>query len=153
MLLREFKSGDEPHLLEVFYSAIHDVACRDYTPEQLDAWAPRSITPGRWAAKMQEISPFVVEHDGRPIAYADVQPTGYMDHFFVAAPFNGRGVGSMLMLRILDTAAAGKIPVLTSNVSRTAQGFFRRFGFVIVEERAPVRDGVVIPNALMKKEL
>ena len=30
MLLRQFKFGDEPHLLEVFYSAIHEVACRDY---------------------------------------------------------------------------------------------------------------------------
>jgi hypothetical protein len=43
--------------------------------------------------------------------------------------------------------------LLTSDVSRTAQPFFGHWGFEVVEERRPVMRGVVIPNALMKKEL
>jgi putative acetyltransferase len=153
MLIREFRAGDEPELYDVFFSAIHEIAIRDYTPKQVDAWAPKSIDPNRWAHKMRAIAPFVVEHDGKPIAYADVQPSGYIDHFFVSAPFARQGVGSMLMQRIHDTATFKGISVLTSNVSRTAQPFFRRFGFAIVEEREPAIDGVVLPNALMEKTL
>ena len=153
MLIREFRIGDEPGLFGVFFSAIHDIASRDYTPEQVNAWAPQSVAPSRWANKMRAIAPFVVEHDGRPIAYADVQPSGYIDHFFVSSSFVRQGVGSMLMRRIHDTAASNGISVLTSSVSRTAQPFFRRFGFVIVEEREPVIEGVVVPNASMRKKL
>ena len=39
---------------------------------------------------------------------------------------------------------------LTSDVSRTAQGFYERFGFRVVERRMPMRRGVVIPNARMR---
>jgi putative acetyltransferase len=153
MLIRRFRAGDEPNLFGVFFSAVHDVASRDYSPEQLDAWAPRSIPPTEWADKMREIVPFVMEHMGRPIAYADLQPSGYIDHFFVSSRFVRQGVGSMLMRRIHDSAIAARLPALTSDVSRSAQPFFKRFGFVIVEEREPVMEGIVVPNAFMKKDL
>ena len=59
----------------------------------------------------------------------------------------------MLMRRIHEAALAQAIGELTSNVSRTAQPLFERFGFVVVEYRSPVTRGVVVPNALMKKTL
>ena len=151
MLIRPFRVGDEPELLEVFLSAIHGIAAKDYTPEQVAAWA--SVTPAQWAGRMQGIAPFVVECDGKLIAYADVQQNGYIDHFYVSAPFARRGVGSMLMRRLHDEAAAKGMRVLTSEVSRTAQPFFHVWGFSIVQEQQPVVRGIVVPNALMKKPL
>ncbi|MGB6306203.1 MAG: GNAT family N-acetyltransferase [Steroidobacteraceae bacterium] len=153
MLIRAFQVGDEPHLHQVFLSAIHGIANRDYTPEQLNAWAPEYVDPVLWADRMRGIAPFVVEDDGKPIAYADIQPSGYIDHFFVSARYARQGVGSKLMRRLHDEAEAKGMRVLTANVSRTAQRFFKHWGFSIIEERQPVVRGVVIPNALMKKEL
>jgi putative acetyltransferase len=103
---------------------------------------------------MREIRPFVVE-DGRGqiVAYADVQPNGYIDHFFVSGARARQGIGTLLMNRIHDVARDRGIFVLTSHVSRTAQPFFRKFGFSLSEERTPVIRGVVVPNALMRKEL
>ena len=57
------------------------------------------------------------------------------------------------MRRLHNEAAMKGMQVLTSVVSRTAQPFFKHWGFSIVEERQPVIRGIVIPNALMKKEL
>lgn len=48
--------------------------------------------------------------------------------------------------------ALGEEPALSSDVSLTAQPFFARFGFEIVEQRCPVIRGVAIPNALMRGE-
>jgi putative acetyltransferase len=45
------------------------------------------------------------------------------------------------------------ITELTSNVSQTAQPFFDRFGFVIVERKNTVIRGVELRNALMRKGL
>lgn len=153
VLIREFRVGDEPALRDVFVSAIHEVAACDYSPEQIDAWAPKSVDASLWADRMRAISPFIAEFDGIPIAYADVQPNGYIDHFYVSGRYTRLGVGSKLMRRIHDTAASKGIRELTSNVSRTAQPFFKRFGFSVLEERQPVVRGIAMPNAFMRKEL
>jgi putative acetyltransferase len=78
IVLRDFRVGDEPYLRRVFESAIHDVAIRDYSQAEVDAWAPRQFNPSLWARRVQGIAPFVVERDGEIVAYADVQPNGYI---------------------------------------------------------------------------
>ena len=140
-------------LFDVHYSAIHQIASRDYSPQQLEAWAPPDVDPELWARRIRDIDPFVVELDGHVVAYADLQPNGYIDHFFVSGAHTGRGIGTMLMTHILEEARRLGLTELTSDVSRTAQGFYERFGFRVVEQRKPVRGGVEIPNALMRLEL
>jgi putative acetyltransferase len=151
--LRRFKFGDEPALFRVFHSAVHIVAARHYTQAQVVAWAPDDLNPALWCARMRGIAPFVVEVDNEIVGYADVQANGYMDHFFVSGWHQRLGIGAMLMQTILAEAAALGIHQLTSDVSRTAEPFFSRYGFAVVERRFPERRGVVIPNAFMQKVL
>ena len=153
MHIRPYQTGDEAALYQVYYSAIHKIAVRDYTAKQIEAWAPKAFDPAVWAERMHAIRPFVAEVDGRIAGYADVQPSGYIDHFYVSGDFPRQGVGRVLMERIHAEAQRLALTALTSDVSRTAQPFFAHFGFQIVEERFPVRRGVTIPNALMRKEL
>ena len=54
---------------------------------------------------------------------------------------------------IHDQATRLGVRELTSDVSRTAQPFFEKFGFRIVEYRFPEIRGVIIPNARMRKQL
>ena len=151
--LREFRLGDEPALRVVFESAIHEVAIRDYTAAQINAWAPRQFDPALWAKRMQGIAPFVVERDDAIVAYADVQPNGYIDHLFVAADANGQGIGGRLMRRIHERAEELNIAELTSEVSRTAQPFYKHFGFEIVDRHVKEVRGVGIEYAAMRKLL
>jgi putative acetyltransferase len=153
MHIRKFRIGDEPALHAVFHSAVHEIARADYCAAQIDAWAPADMDPASWAERMQRINPFVVEQEGCIVAYADVQSDGWIDHFFVSGAYPRRGIGALLMRHIHDVASTFGASTLTSHVSRTAQPFFQRFGFVVVEQRLPVLRGVVIPNALMRKEL
>jgi len=153
MVIREFLLGDEFPLYAVFHSAVHDIASRDYTPEQVEAWAPADFDRERWAWRIRDLHPFVAVSDGRIVGYADLQGDGYIDHFFVAGDMPRRGVGRLLMTRILETAAQRELSMLTSDVSLTAQPFFQHFGFDVVEQRTPEIRGVVIPNALMRKNL
>ncbi|QHE88863.1 GNAT family N-acetyltransferase [Hydrogenophaga sp. BPS33] len=153
MHIRPFRIGDEATLYRLHHDSIHRVAARDYTPEQILAWAPARQDPGAWAIKMRHLRPFVLEIDGVIAGYADVQAHGYIDHFFVSADFPRRGVGRLLMERIHEEAAHRGLAELTADVSKTAQPFFARFGFETVEQRFPVRAGVTIPNALMRKDL
>ena len=151
--LRDFQPGDEPALRAVFESAIHEIAIRDYTQVQVDAWAPREFDPAPWAARMRRLSPFVATRDGTIVGYADVQRTGLIDHFFVAAVAGGQGVGGLLMRRIHERAAELGLLALTSEVSRTAQPFYAHFGFELLERHVVDLRGVAIRNALMRRRM
>jgi len=151
--LRDFRPGDEPALRAVFASAIREVAIRDYSPQQVDAWCPRDYDADAWAARMQGLRPFVAERDGDVVGYADLQADGYIDHFYVAGPAGGQGVGGMLMRHLLALAAGRSLPEVTSHVSLTAQPFFARYGFQVVEQRVVDVRGVALRNAEMRLAL
>jgi putative acetyltransferase len=153
MQIRAFRVGDEAALHKVFLSAIHHIACKDYTPDQIEAWTPASLDQSIWVARMRGIAPFVVQYEGSIVAYADFQPDGYIDHFFVSATVARIGVGTMLMNHIHTAARARGITTLTSDVSLTAQSFFANFGFAVVEQRVPMIRGVIVPNAFMRKQI
>jgi len=152
MEIRRFKLGDETALFRVYFTAIHKVASRDYSREQVAAWAPADFDMDLWANLVQKICPFVIELDNEIVGYADIQPDGYIDHFFVSGSHPRQGIGTQLMTRIHEEAISLGLTELTSNVSKTAEPFFALHGFHVVERYFPVRRGVTLQNALMRKE-
>lgn len=153
MEIRRFIEGEETSLFRVFFSAVHQVASRDYTPEQVAAWAPEDSDMSAWAERMRTIRPFVVTIDDVAVGYADVQPNGYITHFFVSGEHPRKGVGTLLMDRIHEEAGHLRLERLSADVSQTAEPFFTSYGFHVVERRHPVRRGVTLHNALMRKSL
>ena len=150
--IREFTAGDEATLFEIFRSAIHLVACEDYDNDQLDAWVPADYDAEQWRRRIREIQPFIAERQGRVVGYADLQPGGAIEHFFVSGHHPRQGIGTRLMEHLLSRAEARRAADLSADVSLTAQPFFARFGFVVTERRAPRRRGVVIPTARMRRQ-
>lgn len=153
MEIRRFRFGDEVALFHVFFTAVHEVAARDYTPEQIDAWAPANLDAEEWMDRVRRNRPFVAEHGEEIVGYADIQSSGYIDQFFVSGAHPRRGIGTMLMERVYQEARSLGLTELTSDVSKTAEPFFLRHGFQVVERRFPVRRGVTLENALMRKKL
>jgi len=153
MLIRAFIDGDETELRQVFMSSVHGLAGRFYTPGQLDAWAPRVHDEGRWADKMRALRPFVAVVDARVAGYADLQDSGCIDHFFVAARCAGRGVGSSLMAHIHRAAVERGLPELFAQVSLAAESFFARHGFTVIRRQMVAVNGVSLANAVMARRL
>lgn len=153
MLIRDFVPGDQAELRRVFMSSVHEIARSFYTPEQLDAWAPSAYDEQRWADKMCALRPFVAVIDDRVVGYADLQASGYIDHFFVSGQFPGRGVGSALMDHIHQVANQRGISELSAHVSLAAESFFSKQGFSVVRRQAATVNGVSMRNALMTKPL
>lgn len=151
VVIRAFRPGDEPLLHAVFHSAVHRIAARRYTPEQCEAWAPTDYDVAQWNERIRRIQPFVAELDGQPVAYADLQANGYIDHFFVSAAHARRGIGQQLMHHILELAAQREVSRMQAHVSLSAEPFFASNGFrVVVRQTVTVR-GVPLDNALMER--
>lgn len=69
--------------------------------------------------------------DGCIAGFADLQPSGYIDQFFVAGPYAGRGVGRALMEQIHQATEQVGRARLWADVSLCAEPFFSRSGFAV----------------------
>lgn len=151
--IREFRDGDEAFLYKIFYAAVHELASADYTAEQLHAWAPANADLEAWYSRVRKNRPYVALQDGKIVGFADLQDDGYIDQFFVSSRYPRCGIGRALMQHIDQVAAEKRLNQLASDVSLTAEPFFHCVGFEVVERRLPVRQGVALPNAFMRKQI
>lgn len=153
MRIRPFHPGDEPTLRAVFHSSVHQRARQHYTAAQLQAWAPAEYDAAQWAERLRANRPFVAEVQGCIAGFADLQPSGTIDHFFVAGDYAGRGVGRALMARIHQAAEQAAMPRLWAHVSLCAEPFFSRSGFAVEARQQVEVRGVLLANARMGKSL
>ena len=137
MFIRPYRSADCPALAELFYETVHTVCARDYTPEQLDAWA--SFLAHRTLAAVE----------GETIVgFADMDGSGYLDRLYVHRDFQRRGVASALC-DALEAASAAE--TFTTHASRTARPFLEHRGWRVVREQTVLRRGVALNNFMMEK--
>ncbi|GAA4420052.1 GNAT family N-acetyltransferase [Bremerella cremea] len=153
MEVRNALPEEYPQLWQLFYETIHTVNARDYSPQQLDAWAPAEIEMSRWEARMASIHPFVAIEGNEIAGFCDVQPDGLIDMFFVHHQWQRRGVGRMLFAEIERRAAAMKLKSLHSHVSLTARPFFEAHGFSVEEPQQVTINGQTLSNFLMRRSL
>lgn len=151
--IRRFQPDDVDALLGVFQGAVHQTAARDYDAAQCAAWAPADPDRSAWAERLQRNQPWVALWQGEVAGFADLQPDGLVDQFFVAATHGGLGIGQALMDHLLAQARASALCELRADVSLTAEGFFASNGFVVLERCTPVRRGVALHNAAMRRTL
>ncbi len=101
--LRPFRPGDTPALIDLFRDTVRRVNSRDYTPEQVRAWAPDDIDPDCWAVLSDHHT--VVAEVGSLIAgFTDLETSGHIDRFFVHADFQGQGVGRAMHSELVAEA-------------------------------------------------
>ena len=137
-------------LWDTYFTSIRMVCCKDYSKEQIEAWAPESFDLNIFREKMDKLNPFVAVFSGKVIGYTDLQDDGLIDHFFVHGEFQGKGAGSKLMEAILNKGKS--YPKLYSNVSHTAKPLYLKYGFLVEKVKNEDVRGVYIENNLMVKE-
>ena len=147
--LRPYREGDCPALAALFTDTVHTVNAADYTPAQLDAWAPAAGPDLQdWDQRFKDHITLVAEVEGRLAGFADLDPAaGYLDRLYVHKDLQGRGVATALC-NALEEAAAG--PVVT-HASVTARPFFARRGYRVLRAQQVERRGVTLANYVMEK--
>ncbi|ASI93504.1 GNAT family N-acetyltransferase [Vibrio rotiferianus] len=151
--IRRFESGDEETLRMLFYYTVRKICINDYTDAQVSAWAPNIYVAEDWNKKIALLNPFIVLLDGQVVGYADLQPDGYVDHFFCHWQHQGKGVGTALMQQLIAEGARNFNHRLYANVSLTAKPFFERHGFIVAKQQSVDIRGQTLTNFLMEKDL
>ena len=148
MVLRAYRSADCPALAELFYQTVHQVNIRDYTQEQVDAWATGQVDLERWDRELREHRTVVAWEDGLIVGFGDMDKTGYLDRLFVHKDFQGRGIATAICDALEGESAASRLWV---QASLTARPFFEGRGYRVVKAQQVERRGVLLPNFVMEK--
>lgn len=149
--IRRYRESDAKALWNIFFHTIRSVNIRDYSQQQVEAWAPDYFDDRLWQQKMREIKPFVAELNGQIVGYADLQRDGLIDHFYCHRAFQSKGIGRALMEHVLSVADRKGIQRLYSHVSITARTFYQHFGFILVKEQQVEVSGQWLKNFVMQR--
>ena len=142
MFIREYQSSDCEELTKLFYNTVHMVNAKDYTEEQLDAWATGQVDLNKWDQSLREYYSIVAVENEMLVGFGDIDKSGYLDHLFVHADYQGKGIGTMICNR-LEQAVSGNI---ITHASITARPFFEKRGYRVVKEQQVERQGVFLTN-------
>jgi len=152
MFLRAYRHDDKRSLQRLFFDTVHSVNARDYTPEQLDAWAPAEPDRDSWTRLDQQIC-FVVECQKALVGFIGLTPDGLIDFLFVHKDFQGKGIASALLKQVERLARKRGITFLSTESSITARHFFEKNGFSVSSENKKTVRGVEFLNYKMEKPL
>jgi len=127
------------------------VACRDYTPAQINAWA--EVDRDQWRQRRLSRPTWVAVLDRKPVGFADLAPGGHLDMMYVDAAHQRSGVATSLLAAVEAAARAQRADCLLTYASITARPFFERCGFsVLCSQQVTVR-GQTFRNFRMEKRL
>lgn len=149
MQLREYQPSDCAQMAELFYQTVHSVNAKDYTQEQLDAWATREVDLQAWDSSFRAHRTIVATENGEIVGFGDMDGSGYLNRLYVHKDYQRQGVASAICDE-LERFAAGK--TFTTHASITAKLFFQHRGYHVVRKQEVIRHGVALTNFVMEKQ-
>jgi putative acetyltransferase len=153
VIIRLYVPHDIDDLMELFRDSVRQVASKDYSPAQVQAWAPDELDRDLWLERRGSRPTWVAVIDGRIAGFTDLEPDGHVDMMFVHPDFQGRRVASSLLRHAEAEAVDLGLKRLFTEASITAKPFFERRGFrELAEQQVSVR-GQVLTNYRMEKLL
>lgn len=156
MEIRRFHMSDTSELVSLFYDTVHSVNKKDYSQEQLDAWAPKEEAMLRldaWKHSLSSHITYVALINEKIVGFSDMTSSGHLDRLFVHKDFQRMGVASALV-NILESEAIGLgLVEIDTEASITAKPFFEQRGYQMIESQTVERKGVKLVNYQMLKRL
>ncbi len=146
MEIRAYQPVDCKTLTELFYNTVHTVNAKDYTKEQLDAWATGTVDLEKWNQSLEEHYSLVALDGEKIIGFGDIDNTGYLDRLFVHKDYQRQGIATALC----DKLECG-FDIITTHASITAKPFFESRGYKVIKEQQVERQGIFLTNYVMEK--
>ncbi|MGN0520503.1 MAG: GNAT family N-acetyltransferase [Candidatus Fimenecus sp.] len=150
MNLRQYTPADCGEMCRLFYDTVHTVNAKDYTKEQLDAWATKNPDTSRWNTSLSTHYTLVAVENGKIVGFGDMDKSGYLDHLYVHKDFQRRGIGTALC-DALECAYGDTLSVICTHASVTAKPFFIQRGYQVITAQQVERQGVYLENFRMQK--
>lgn len=150
MKLRMYRQLDCSELAELFYHTVHTINANDYTQEQLDVWATGKVDLEQWNRSLMEHVSIVAEENGMIVGFGDMDRSGYLDRLFVHKDYQRMGIATAICQELEQAVQGNNI---TTYASITARPFFEKRGYQVVKQQQVQRQGILLTNFVMVKEI
>lgn len=153
--IRRAKHEDAEHIISAHVRSIREVCGKDYTPEQIEAWAGRNFKASMWWQAMDRDFVWVVENQKNIVGYGHLaimsEAEGEVMGLYLAPEALGKGMGKKLFFTIKEEALKTGVKKLQLHSTKTAKTFYEAQGFRQIGEICSVEmRGVAIPCFLME---
>lgn len=150
MIIRKYSTSDCEEIANLFYDTVHSVNRVDYTVEQLSVWATGKVDLEKWNKSFLQHYTVVATYNDRIVGFGDIDQTGYLDRLYVHKDYLKRGIATAICNEL---EGAVDVAQISTHASITARPFFERRGYKLINEQHVERDGIVLINYVMKKEI
>lgn len=148
MIIREYLPEDCKEITELFFDTVHTVNAKDYSQEQLNAWATGEVDFEQWNRSLQEHFSMVAVDAGKIVGFGDIDANGYLDRLYVHKDYQRKGIATAICVQ-LERASSGRI---VTHASITAKPFFESRGYRVVKEQQVKRQNVRLTNFIMERD-
>lgn len=152
MIIRKYRPSDCASMAKLFYDTVHAVNAKDYTEEQLNAWATGNVDLEAWNKSFLAHNTLIAEINGEIVGFADMDNTGYLDKLYVHKDFQRRGIATALVKELERSAQKEGIFNFVTYASITARPFFEKQGYTVEAENKVIRNGITLVNYKMVKK-
>lgn len=150
MIVRKYIPEDLFSVTELFGRSVREIACRDYNPAQINAWAPEKPDLEAWEKRLSSGIALVALKRSQIAGFTRMENDGYIDLFYIHPEFQRQGVGTALHEQLVLIAEKHGLVRLTANVSITARPFFASRGFRVVAKQRVKQKGIWFENYRME---
>uniref|UniRef100_UPI003FA4C3DA GNAT family N-acetyltransferase n=1 Tax=Enterocloster clostridioformis TaxID=1531 RepID=UPI003FA4C3DA len=105
----------------LFYGTIHSVNRKDYTEEQLNAWADGDVDMEAWYRSFMEHETVVAVDGENIIGFGDMDENGYLDRLYVHRDYQGQGAYCRC-----PHASIRRLPVLSPRIHHSPSLFWEK---------------------------
>ncbi len=151
MNIRLFHQQDTEQISQLFHQTVREVNIKDYSINQVKAWAPDDIYFRDWVSVCSEKFTYVADDNGTIAGFGQLESDGHIDCFYCHKNYQRMGVGSMIYKTIEEKAQELKVHRLYSEVSITAKPFFLRMSFSVLKKQQVECRGESLNNYVMEK--
>lgn len=140
-------------LAALFHRAVHGIADDIYTAQQKAAWAPDRIDHEAWQARCAQCQVFVATEEDQIVGFIGISGYTYIDTLFIDPLCQGQGVASALLAYAQKWAKAHGASYIEVHASLVAKPFLLSKGYQLLRENVVVREGEMLVNFFMRKEI
>ncbi len=153
MIIRQYQDRDFEPVVALFTDTVRRVNIRDYSPEQVAAWAPQPPDLARWRERLAGLTLWVAGSDSDLLGFCGLGADGLVDLLYVDYRFQRQGVARRLYEHLETESRRRRIRRLFTGSSITARPFFESMGFDVLREQWVELRGVRFRNYAMERHI
>ena len=132
-IIRRAIHSDAEGIIHVHVKSIREICAKDYSEEQIEAWAGRKFKPELWIQAMDRDFIWVIENDAKIVGFGhlaimDGESCEVLGLYFIP-PALGLGFGKKMFFEFISVANNHHLKNIRLHSTVTARTFYESLGF------------------------